>query len=463
MAHFLMRHGGGYKYIRAVPKALRAVAGKRFWTRYIGSLPHEEAKAKALVFAADDQRLIDRLKLLAPSERDAIARVGGLDAWRSEHERNGHAVPFLELAAAIEPDDDMPDEMQARDALLAVQSRRQLQQLEAASATVRKIERKLSGTVGALHKLVDLWEEVRPSRSDKVKERVRLYVSRFIEEVGDIEPKDVRREHAIAFRDALQRQGFKSANIAQHLAKLHTLFNVAISEGAFSVAFNPAHGVKARRDPSAVLADDADDEGFTAEEVQRIFKALKHETADFQWIVRLLAYHGARGKEICQLRCADLVNLHGIDVIRVHDRNGGSVKNRQSVRDIPIHPKCRGIIAYAAKVSKTCGPDAWLFQSLKATRTTGREHSFQNYANGKFLREKVGISGRRPGSRQYEKSIHSFRHRFSTLCREAEMPDAIKYALKGHALGKGEGGRYGAAPSLKLRATWIAKIDPLKG
>lgn len=459
-----MRHGSGYKYIRAVPKDLRPVAGKRYWTRYIGTVPHEEAKAKALLLAADDQRLIGRLKSLAPADRDAIVRVGGLDAWRLAQARSEAVVPFLELATNIEPDDEMPEALQAVDALAVVQARRQLRHIEAASVSARKIEQKLSGDgQGALLKLVDLWEMVRPSRSDKVRERVRLYVSRLIDEVGDIAPKDVRREHVIAFRDALQEQGFKSDNIAQHLAKLHTLFNVAISEGAFSISFNPIHGVKARPDPKATLADDAEDEGFTADEVRRIFKAMKDETTDFQWIVRLLAYHGARGKEICQLRCSDVTKLHGIDVVRVHDKSGGSVKNRQSVRDIPIHPKCQGIIAYVAKVEKEHGPDAYVFQSLKTTRTTGREHSFQNYANGKFLRVKVGITDRRPGSRQYEKSIHSFRHRFSTLCREVEMPDGIKYALKGHALGKGEGGKYGAAPSLKLRAHWIAKVDPLKG
>ncbi len=458
-----MRHGAGYKYIRAVPKDLRTVAGKRFWTRYIGSTSHEQAKAKALLYAAEDQRLIDRLKGLPSVERDAIAGSGGLDVWRRQNANRERTIPFLKLGASLEPDSDMPDEMQASDALSAFQARRALQQVETESAFVQKIERKLVGeTQGALQKLVDLWEEVRPSRSDKVKERVRLYVSRFIDVVGNIEPKDVRRDHAIAFRDELQKQGLKSDNIAQHLAKLHTLFNVAISEGAFLISFNPIHGVKARPDPKAVLADDAEDEGFTASEVRRIFEAMKGESDDFQWIVRLLAYHGARGKEICQLRCDDVTKLHGIDVIRVHDKSGGSVKNRQSVRDIPIHPKCCGIIAYAAKVAKQHGADAYVFQSLKTTRTTGREHSFQNYANGKFLREKVGITDRRPGSRQYNKSIHSFRHRFSTLCREVEMPDAIKYALKGHALGKGEGGKYGAAPSLKVRAKWIAKIEPLK-
>jgi hypothetical protein len=42
------------------------------------------------------------------------------------------------------------------------------------------------------------------------------------------------------------------------------------------------------------------------------------------------------------------------------------------------------------------------------------------------------------------------------------MPDAVKYALTGHALGKGEGGKYDEGPSLKQRAKWIAKVDPLR-
>jgi hypothetical protein len=191
LADFLTRHGAGYKYIRAVPKDLRLVAGKRFWTRYIGSVTHQAAKAKALLHAAEHQRLIDGLKTLSPSERDAIVRVGGLDAWRLANEYDERTIPFIKLGTVVEPDEDMPEEMQAQDALSAVQARRQLTQIEAASATGRKIERKLNGKTGTLLKLVDLWEKVRPSRSDKAKERVRLYVSRFVDEIGDIEPKSV--------------------------------------------------------------------------------------------------------------------------------------------------------------------------------------------------------------------------------------------------------------------------------
>ena len=41
------------------------------------------------------------------------------------------------------------------------------------------------------------------------------------------------------------------------------------------------------------------------------------------------------------------------------------------------------------------------------------------------------------------------------------MPESVSRAIMGHTLGVGEHGAYGGAPSLKLRAEWMAKIDPL--
>ena len=57
--------------------------------------------------------------------------------------------------------------------------------------------------------------------------------------------------------------------------------------------------------------------------------------------------------------------------------------------------------------------------------------------------------------------MHSFRHLWRTLGRECEMPESISRSIMGHTLGGGEHGAYGAAHSLKLRAEWIAKIQPL--
>jgi integrase len=155
-------------------------------------------------------------------------------------------------------------------------------------------------------------------------------------------------EHVLKFRDHLEANGYSGSNVAQHLAKLQALFDLALSEGI--VKLNPAHKIKARK--AAKLSGGK--QGFDAAQMKRVLAALDGETADFQWIVKLLAFHGARSSEICQLKCGDVAKLSGVDVFRIHDQNG-SVKNRQSVRDVPLHPKCKAIIAHATKR----GADAW--------------------------------------------------------------------------------------------------------
>ena len=74
----------------------------------------------------------------------------------------------------------------------------------------------------------------------------------------------------------------KSTNIAEHLCKMHILFNLALTEGI--VAMNPAHGVRAR-DFGVKLATRR--QGFSSEQVPKIFDG---ESEAFEWIVRLLAH-----------------------------------------------------------------------------------------------------------------------------------------------------------------------------
>jgi integrase len=104
-------------------------------------------------------------------------------------------------------------------------------------------------------------------------------------------------------------------------------------------------------------------QGFTSAQVRDIFQALYAETETFAWVVRLLAYHGMRSGEVCQLRSADITALHGIPAIRVHDLHG-RVKNRSSIRDIAIHPACMDILRLAREVERKYGADSWLFPSL---------------------------------------------------------------------------------------------------
>jgi integrase len=265
--------------------------------------------------------------------------------------------------------------------------------------------------------------------------------------VGDLEPQEVTRRHIISYRDELENlPRMKSANIAEHLCKMHGLFNLALSEGIVST--NPAHGIRAR-DFGIKLS--AKGQGFTSTQVREIFNAIAGETVAFAWVVRLIAYRGMRSGESCQLRSADVTTLHGIPVLRVHDLHG-RVKTPPSIRGIPIHPTCIGIVRLAKEVVAKHGADSWLFPSLPAKKL-GRGRWFQDYGS-RFLRQRVGITDRR-----YR--MHSFRHLWRTLARECEMPESVSRAIMGHSLGSGEHGAYGGAPSLKPRAEWVANIDPL--
>jgi integrase len=331
---FISVRRDGFQYKRAVPKELQAVIGRKTWTRWLCGPRKGRAAAdqKARELAVEHDKIIARLIVLIESERQQIAAAGGLEAWQAQNAHAGTALAFTAPAADhLKPDPEAPDEVQAQTALEAYRARERLACVQAETAAAKRIARKLEGEPDSkMLALVDVYEK-KPLRSYKTAEKARLYVTRFVAIVGDIAPRDVTPAHVRRFRDALEAEGVKPANIAQHLAKLKTLFNVALSEGKCGVTINPAHKIKAPK--ADVAPDGALDEGkqgFDAAQMRRIFDALPGESADFQWIVKLLAYHGARSGEICQLRCRDIATLHGVSVLRIR----GRVKNRQSIRDI---------------------------------------------------------------------------------------------------------------------------------
>ena len=197
-----------------------------------------------------------------------------------------------------------------------------------------------------LMQLVELWERVRRARSEIARSKARRCVRRFIDLIGEMRVPDVTRAHCVAYRDALEALPWmKQKNVTEHLNALHVLFAVAMSEG--QVDHNPLTSIKARETTTGLAPRRL---GFTSQQVSAIFDSLSNESEHFRWIVRLLAYQGMRSGEACQLRCEDVVVLYGVPVLRIHDQYG-SVKNRPSIRDIPIHPACLHIQEVAIKAA----------------------------------------------------------------------------------------------------------------
>jgi integrase len=272
-------------------------------------------------------------------------------------------------------------------------------------------------------------------------------IKRLIGVIGDMAPKNVTRDHAAKYRDHLDQLELKPRTKQKYLEHVQTLFNVALSKRL--VDANPFQGIKITKVRTKFVDEDGQ-EPFEAHHVRAIFDALPGEHPDFQWVTKLAAYHGMRSGEAAQLRKEDVTTTFGITVLRVHDEHG-SVKNRDSVRHVPLHPSCAGFVKYAEEAE---GP--WIFASFPKWESTGNRLGapYQRRASD-FLRKVVGIYNPRL-------SMHSLRHRWITLARELGCPPEVRRAITGHALGKDEHDDYGDVPSLKLRAKWLKKIDPLK-
>jgi integrase len=250
-----------------------------------------------------------------------------------------------------------------------------------------------------------------------------------------------------AFRDALERDPRLSRiTVNKHLDSLRALFKAALSANV--VASNPATGITASKAENTNYADSGGGKKtFTAEQTRAILKAAETEYPDVRWMLTLLCFVGARSGELAQLRVDDVTTLEGVPVLRIHDRHG-PLKNRFSVRDIPIPSACSGIVDYAAKAK---GP--WLFSTFTAWNNHTRGATFQ-YFISKWLRETAGIA-------DPKLTAHSLRHRWKAVAIEVDMPEPVRRAIMGHAEGTDAHASYGERVSLRKRAEWMARVDPL--
>lgn len=448
--HHLAQKGRAWRYRRRVPKHLVAIVGRGEWFKYLGLIGHRAAVAEARVLDVEHDRLIAKLDAMPDVQRADVARNGGLPAMLQDLQVMETALPFVELSSANF--DEPKVDIDAHDALDQIKEIRETRRAGAALRTkinashaIVAATGKGAASTGSLESLVDVWQRVAQPRNPKTVHKMRLYVRRITDFVGNLEPKDITRAHIAKFRDALEdRSDLSRAAIQQHLNFLHRLFGVALSENL--IASNPVQGVKVAKLKGIRFADENGREPFSGEQVSEIFAKAEGESADLRWIIRLLAYHGMRSGEVCQLRVADVTLLTGVPVLRVTDE-AGSLKNRFSMRDVPIHPQCLEIVDFAAAVK---GP--WLFESF--SKTTDKGGKFQRWG-GAFLRKTVKIS-------DTSLTMHSLRHTWRTCAREISMPEQVSRAIMGHSMGRDDHAGYGGVPSLKQRADWMARIDPLK-
>lgn len=170
------------------------------------------------------------------------------------------------------------------------------------------------------------------------------------------------------------------------------------------------------------------------------------------WIPLVALFSGMRLNEICQLHTEDVREDQetGIWYFRVEpdDIGGKRVKNKASIRSIPIHAELirLGFLDYYKSVVESGTPRLWM-NLTKGKNGYGR--CFQDWFLGTtrypggFLRAHVSTG-------KGKKDFHSFRHTFRNELKQKLVDATVANELLGHAQGSIGLDRYGKAYHLKV-------------
>lgn len=302
---------------------------------------------------------------------------------------------------------------------------------------------KLSGDPASLMSLFEGWaKESQPSQSTY--EQWKVIIAGFARFVGHDDANRLRRADVQNWKTHLLDLGLSAKTIRDtRLAALKAVLRWGHDNER--IAANVAQGVTLRR--TAKPGEDM--QGFEPHEAATILKAaLKESSPVYRWVPFLLAQSGARVSEVCQLRAEDIRQDKGIWYMSLRP-DAGSLKNRGSIRDIPLHPEVlrQGFLEF---VQGKSGP---LFYSPSRRKQVSKKPSGKIV--GKNLGDWVRRLGLSVGLKHRKAPNHAWRHTFLTMASACGVQDRVANAITGH---KGTGVRYGTV-LLETKAQAIRLLE----
>jgi len=236
--------------------------------------------------------------------------------------------------------------------------------------------------------------------------------------------------------------------------QISALFSHAVTEQL--LFYNPAKSLALREPPSS-----GEDKAFTIKQLNAIFSGdwFRRFIAQsgsqfvpnhplrpcFYWHPIIALYEGCRSGEILQLRTANVREQNGVTALKIE----GDVKNQQSIRSVPLHPKLIefGFLRYVERVKREgyemLFPDAK--QACDGKYSTWFQKPWANYL--KRIRVKTSR----------KECFHAFRHTWVGALRRADVPEEIRRRLGGWKI-HGAEGSYGPEHLPRL-LNYLEKVE----
>jgi integrase len=284
---------------------------------------------------------------------------------------------------------------------------------------------------------------------------------------GDIPVAEIRKQHALQFRQALQEvPKWRTKALAKltlpQLVEWHREHPSApcLTTGAVNKLMAGVQALAKWAEHNGLVPDDirwsdpftgmklapSDEQGggpFEPEELQRLFrcpiftKGERPEGGQGEtsfWLPLLALFTGCRRSELTKRKARDVSEIEGQWCLSIVSAKDQPLKTLGSARTLPIHPELvrLGFLEFV-KVAKAQGEDGWLFPAVATDKIA---NNFSQWF-GRYL-GRLGLRGNGRG-------LHSFRHNFIDALRAAGVPENLQDALTGHS-NRTVGRTYGARP-----------------
>lgn len=168
------------------------------------------------------------------------------------------------------------------------------------------------------------------------------------------------------------------------------------------------------------------------------------------WLPLIAVFSGLRQEEICQLHVSDIKAKDGIYFLDINDEPPRKLKNRSSVRLVPVHSELirLGFIEHVRKQENR--NHARIFPDLNPGGADKRlGHGFTKWFSR--YRQETGLY--KPGL-----DFHSFRHSATTFMHRAGVIDSLVDRITGHVT-PGETARYTKSSDLIQLRDAIERIS----
>jgi len=259
---------------------------------------------------------------------------------------------------------------------------------------------------------------------------------RLSEYIAHLNMRTYTREDITELRaDLIESGNYVDASVNKILQKVSSVVNWAVNSGLIQNDYTKGlklRGVRNNR------------RAFTDPEMSTLITALttdKNLTLAQQWAIRVGMITGARIGELLQLTKADIQEQDGITFIDIHDNNAKGLKNKASIRKVPLTDG-----AYGFSLEKF---RAWL-ERQRDGEDIFREHSRTYSDLNAFIKRHTTSTG--------EVSFHSLRHYMATRARARGVTEADVGGILGHASGEITFGLYGSAVSTQRSSEVLKAI-----